>query len=126
MYVCVFQDMDKLPPLFEKTEFKHLVPNVSETEPNLNSSQRENDTGGGRSIFPFAFLTRCKLFQTRNCLDVVKACSMWTPSQLRRGRSSIPDHNVPCPFVREGGIQPTESCGSPAAFLTGQTCSSCC
>lgn len=22
--------------------------------------------------------------------------------------------------------QPTESCGSPAAFLTGQTCSSCC
>lgn len=60
MCVCVFQGMDKRPPLLEEAEFNHLVPNLSETEPNLNSSQRENEASRGRKMFLFAFLTRCK------------------------------------------------------------------
>lgn len=64
MSVClkVLTNVPIPPPLLE--EFNHLVPNSSEAEPNLNSSQRENGACGGRSIFLLAFSTRCKLVPT--------------------------------------------------------------
>lgn len=44
--------MDKLPPLPERAEFHHLVPDVSKTEPNLNSSRGENATQLAPVHFP--------------------------------------------------------------------------
>lgn len=122
IHVCVFLEMDKCPPRLEEAEFNHLVPNFSETEPNLNSSQRKwRQQWAGH--FPLCVFNQVQTISRLKMFGRGNKVHSW--GGVVHSWSQLHDSETTSTVPLYGG-QPTGSCGSPAAFLIGQTCSSCC